>query len=199
MKVGVISVQGDVSEHVASLDNAFQSSGISGSAHAVKTPDELQPMDAIVLPGGESTAISKLLLKSGLFEAIKERGEHGMPIMGTCSGCVLMASELAGSGAGGKSARPDLLRLMDIGVSRNAFGRQRESFEANLAIEGLDKPFHAVFIRGPVIKRTWGRCKELARVNEGGVFARQGHLFAIAFHPELTDDYRIHELFLKCL
>ena len=196
MKVGVISVQGDVSEHLTSLDRAFQSSGLSGSALAVRSVEGLSAVDAIMLPGGESTAISKLLKKSGLFDAITARVEEGMPIMGTCAGCVLLARDIA---AEGEKAVPELLGLMEMEVARNAFGRQKESFELNIEIEGLEKEFHAVFIRGPVITRVWGDCRVLASVEEGAVFARQGELFAIAFHPELTPDARVHGLFLESL
>ncbi len=196
MRVGVISVQGDVSEHIASLELAFKDLGITGSIVPVKTRNALQSLDSIVLPGGESTAISKLLHKNGLFNAIRKRGEEGMPIMGTCAGCVLLAKELA---ADEHKTKPDLLALMDMEVNRNAFGRQKESFETDIDIDGLDNLFHAVFIRGPLIIKTWGNCKMLASVKEGVVFARQGCFFAMAFHPELTMDFRVHKLFLESI
>jgi 5'-phosphate synthase pdxT subunit len=197
MRVGVIGVQGDVSEHVDAVARAIREFGHRGEAIPVRRPADLARVDALTIPGGESTTISKLLVKLGLFDEIVRRArDESMPILGTCAGCILLAKE------GGEQAdrtETRLLGLMDMAVDRNAFGRQRESFEADLRVEGLDRPFHGVFIRAPSIVRTWGACTPLARVGDTIVLARQGHLIGAAFHPELSGDLRIHRTFLELI
>ncbi|HEY5538523.1 MAG TPA: pyridoxal 5'-phosphate synthase glutaminase subunit PdxT [Thermoplasmata archaeon] len=193
MRVGVVGVQGDVSEHVDAVRRAIRSGGYSADAIAVRRLSDLQRVDALTIPGGESTTISKLLVKFGLFEEVHRRAEAGMPILGTCAGCILLAKE--GDDEVSKTGTK-LLGLMDMAVDRNAFGRQRESFEADLDVTILDRPFHGVFIRAPAITRTWGRCTPLAKLGDRIVLARQDDLVASAFHPELSGDLRIHEWFL---
>ena len=193
MRVGVVGVQGDVSEHVDAVRRAIRSGGFSADAIAVRRLSDLQRVDALTIPGGESTTISKLLVKFGLFEEVHRRAEAGMPILGTCAGCILLAKE--GDDEVSKTGTK-LLGLMDMAVDRNAFGRQRESFEADLDVTILDRPFHGVFIRAPAITRTWGRCTPLAKLGDRIVLARQDDLVASAFHPELSGDLRIHEWFL---
>jgi len=194
MRIGVIGVQGDVSEHVDAVARAIREFGHTGEAVAVRRPEDLARTDGLTIPGGESTTISKLLVKLGLFDEIIRRATNeSMPILGTCAGCILLAK------AGGPQAdqtETKLLGLMDMAVDRNAFGRQRESFEVDLRVEGLDRPFRGVFIRAPAIVRTWGDCRPLARHGETIVLARQGNLIASAFHPELSGDLRIHGWFL---
>jgi 5'-phosphate synthase pdxT subunit len=151
-------------------------------------------MDAVIIPGGESTTIAKLLWRFGLHQRLVEMARTGLPIMGTCAGLVLLAKE--GDDQVQKT-ETKLLGLMDMAVDRNAFGRQRESFEAELVIDGLDSPFPAVFIRAPVITRTWGECAVASRYNESIVMARQGNLMALSFHPELSRDTRIHEMLIS--
>jgi len=195
MRIGVIGVQGDVSEHVDALRRAMRDFGYSGDAIPVRKPSDLAQVHGLTIPGGESTTISKLLVRLGLFDEIVRRvREENMPILGTCAGCILLAKE--GDVQVGKT-ETRLLSLMDMAVDRNAFGRQRESFEADLAVDGLDAPFHAVFIRAPGILRTWGPCRALARYGDRIVLARQGHLIGSAFHPELSGDLRIHRWFLE--
>jgi len=197
MRVGVIGVQGDVSEHVDAVARAMHTFGFKGEAITVRRPEDLARVDALTIPGGESTTISKLLVKLGLFDEIVRRArEEAMPIMGTCAGCILLAKD-----GGPQAARTGtrLLGLMDMAVDRNAFGRQRESFEAELQVEGLESPFPCVFIRAPAILRTWGDCKPLARYRDKIVLARQGHLIGSAFHPELAGDLRIHRWFLELI
>jgi len=193
VRVGVVGVQGDVSEHVDAVRRAIRSGGYSADAIAVRRLSDLQRVDALTIPGGESTTISKLLVKFGLFEEVHRRAEAGMPILGTCAGCILLAKE--GDDEVSKTGTT-LLGLMDMAVDRNAFGRQRESFEADLDVTILDRPFHGVFIRAPAITRTWGRCTPLAKLGDRIVLARQDDLVASAFHPELSGDLRIHEWFL---
>ena len=146
-----------------------------------------------MLPGGESTTICRQLESSGLIEELKAAALSGKPILATCAGLVLVSQEVEGEG------RVKPLGLMDIKISRNAFGPQRESFEADLQIKGLDKPYRAVFIRAPAIAQVGRNVEVLARVGEAVVAARQKNLLALAFHPELTEDPRIHQIFLKML
>src|SRR5712691_6219411 len=195
MRIGVIGVQGDVSEHVDAVARAMREYGKAGEAIAVRRPEELARVDALTIPGGESTTISKLLVKLGLFDEIVRRAtDEAMPIMGTCAGCILLAKE---AGVQAHKTKTRLLGLMDMAVDRNAFGRQRESFEADLEIEGLEKPFHCIFIRAPAILRTWGDCKPLSQYKDRIVLARQRNLIGAAFHPELSGDLRIHRGFLR--
>ena len=191
--VGVVAVQGAVTEHLEAFERAFHDSGRKGTAIPVRRPKDLEAVQALAIPGGESTTISKLLIRSGLFDRIVDRARQGMPVLGTCAGLVLLAKE------GDKEVERTntrLLGLMDMAVDRNAFGRQRESFEADIPV-GLPgpewkRPYPAVFIRSPAITRVWGRCKALARVEDVIVLAEQGNLLAAAFHPELTADTRLH-------
>ena len=195
MRIGVIGVQGDVSEHVDAVARAIRDSGRQGEAIAVRRREELDRVDALTIPGGESTTISKLLVKLGLFDEIVRRAtDEAMPIMGTCAGCILLSKD---AGAQAEKTKTRLLGLMDMAVDRNAFGRQRESFEADLQVEGLDRPFHCVFIRAPAILRTWADCTPLARYKDRIVLARQKNLIGAAFHPELSGDLRIHHWFLE--
>ncbi len=195
MNVGVVAVQGAVSEHVTAFELAMANLGVRGSVVAVRTPAGLAKVDALALPGGESTTISKLLIKSGLFDSIISRALDGMPVLGTCAGLVLLAKE--GDAQVGKTATK-LLGLMDMRVSRNAFGRQRESFEAPVKLTGLrGGPFPAVFIRAPAIESVRGGCKPLALLEGRIVAAQQGAITALAFHPELSGDLRIHERFVS--
>jgi 5'-phosphate synthase pdxT subunit len=195
MIVGVVAVQGAVSEHICAFEAALASSGIRGSAVPVRKPGELAKVDALALPGGESTTISKLLVKFGLFDEIRSRASEGMPVMGTCAGLVLLAKE--GDSQVGKTGTR-LLGLMNMRVSRNAFGRQRESFEAPVRLAGIaGGDFPAVFIRAPAIESVRGPCKPLARLEGRIVAARQGDMLALAFHPELSGDLRIHEEFVS--
>ncbi len=197
MRIGVIGVQGDVSEHVDAVARAIKEYGLSGEAFAVRQRRDLDRVDGLTIPGGESTTISKLLVKVNLFDEIVRRAtEEAMPILGTCAGCILLAKD-GGPQASKTGSR--LLGLMDMAVDRNAFGRQKESFEADLSVAGLDRPFHGVFIRAPAILRTWGECAPLARYEDRIVLARQKHLIGAAFHPELSNDFRIHRWFLEQL
>ena len=194
MRIGVIGVQGDVSEHVDAVGRAMHEYGKSGEAIAVRRREDLDRIDALTIPGGESTTISKLLVKLHLFDEIVRRAmDESMPIMGTCAGCILLSKD---AGVQAEKTETRLLGLMDMAVDRNAFGRQRESFEADLDIAGLETPFHCVFIRAPAILRTWGDCTPLSRYRDQIVLARQKNLIGSAFHPELSGDLRIHRWFL---
>ncbi len=186
MKVGVLALQGDVSEHVAALR------ALDADPVEVRTPSDLAPVDAMVLPGGESTTMSLLLESSGLFEPMAERIHHGMPTFGTCAGMILLANEVL-------DGRPDQrsFAALEIAVRRNAFGRQVDSFETSLPVAGVSGgPVEAVFIRAPFVERAGEGVEVLATVDGHPVLVRQGHVLAAAFHPELSDDLRVHELFL---
>jgi 5'-phosphate synthase pdxT subunit len=184
VKVGVLALQGAVREHVA----AFAELG----AHPVevRTPEDLSGVDALVLPGGESTTMSLLLESSGLFGPIVDRLADGMPAFGTCAGMILLATDVL-------DGRPDqrFFGAIDLTVRRNAFGRQVDSFETTLDVAG--QPFDAVFIRAPFVERAGDDVDVLASVDGHPVLCRSGNVLVSAFHPELSDDLRIHELFMS--
>jgi len=188
MRVGVIAFQGAVSEHMHMVDAVLG----SGSALAVRRAGELDGVSAAIIPGGESTTIGRLMRNSGVFEKLKQLGDGGFPIWGTCAGMIMLAKE------GDEQAKRtgELLGLMDMKVKRNAFGRQRESFEEELELEGMGR-LHCVFIRAPAAERVYGKCRAIAHLGEYVVAAEQGNLLATAFHPELTNDLRLHRYFLE--
>jgi 5'-phosphate synthase pdxT subunit len=190
LRIGVLALQGDVSEHVLALERALSG---RGEVVEVRRPGQMKECQALALPGGESTAISRQLERSGLAEELVDAAKEGKPILATCAGLVLLSREVQGDG------RVRALGLMDTQISRNDFGPQRESFEADLDIKGLDRPYRAVFIRAPAIVRAGPDVEVLARVGGAIVAARQGNLLALAFHPELTEDTRVHQLFLNML
>ena len=194
MKAGVISVQGAAPEHVAGLKVAMANLGIAGDVVSVRKATDLEGISCLVLPGGESTTISKLLRRFDLFDRIIDLANGGLPIMGTCAGCVLLSKE---GDDQVERTETELLKLMDMAVDRNAFGRQRESFEVMLSIDGMADPFPAIFIRAPLITKVWGKCEPLARHSSCIVMAKQDNLLALSFHPELSDDARIHEMLLR--
>lgn len=193
MKAGVVSVQGAFPEHINTFNRAFASLGIKGETVPIRRRKDLDGVDCLALPGGESTTISKLLKRFEIFQDLVEMGESGVPIMGTCAGLVLLSK---GGDEQVRSTGTELLGLMDMRVKRNAFGRQRESFEANIEIEGLTSPFPAIFIRAPVIEEVWGECRPLSIYEGKIVMARQGNLLALSFHPELCSDTRLHEMLI---
>ncbi len=195
VSIGVLAVQGAVSEHITAMTNTLRETNTSGNVFFVNNIDDIKKIDALILPGGESTAISNILYKNGMYEVIKKRiNDNNLPIMGTCAGCVILAKELAD-----EDNKVKLLQVMDMQVARNSFGRQRESFEKNIMIEGFSEPYKAVFIRAPTIKRVWGECKVLAKIEKEIIMARQDKFLALSFHPELTDDLRVHKYFLDMI
>jgi len=197
MKIGIIALQGDVSEHVSSLNFAIENVGVDAGVIEIRRPEQMDSLDALLIPGGESTTIAKQLKRFGLSEPIRNMAGTGKPIMGTCAGAVLLAS---GGDEEVERTGTKLLELMPYSVKRNSFGRQKDSFEADLEVAGFDSPFHAVFIRAPLITEVWGDTEVLARLNGDVVMVRSKNRLALSFHPELTEDTRIHALFLKmCL
>ena len=185
--VGVLAIQGDYREHRLLLES------LGADVKEIRLPDQLDDVDGLIIPGGESTTIVQLIDIYKMREKLRERVlQEGMPTWGTCAGMIVMAQKLS-------DHRPDPIKLMNIEVSRNAFGRQVDSFETDLEIEGMDgPPYHAIFIRAPVVD-TIGEGVEIISSLEDGrpVAVRQGHMLATAFHPELTDDPRMHKLFLQ--
>jgi 5'-phosphate synthase pdxT subunit len=182
MLVGVLGLQGDVAEHVKALEELL------GDARVVKKASHIKGLSGLIIPGGESTTIGKLMVKYGLPEAIKE---YRPAIYGTCAGAILLAKKIVGSSQFS-------LGLMDISVERNAYGRQRESFEADISIPALgSRPFRGVFIRAPVIKKTGKNVEVLAEHMGSPVLVRQGRCLASTFHPELTGDLRVHKYFVS--
>lgn len=184
MKIGVLALQGAVREHIRLLEMA------GAEAVAVKRADELADLDGLVIPGGESTTIGKLMQQYGLREPIMRLHEQGKPIFGTCAGLIMIAKRV-------ENLDEPHLDLMDIDVKRNAFGRQRESFEADLAIQGVADVFPAVFIRAPYIEKVGEGVEVLSVIEDKIVAARQDRLLCAAFHPELTDDVRFHAYFVE--
>lgn len=187
MKIGVLSVQGAVSEHLAHLTDC------EVEAVAVKSIETLNTVNGLIIPGGESTTIGKLIEIFGLADSIRERSAEGsLAVFGTCAGMVLMAKEISD----GIEGQPRL-GLMDIKVKRNAFGRQRESFETEIDFDTFGHPLVGVFIRAPVIEEVAADVKVLAKMPEGVIAASQGNLLTTSFHPELTEDLRVHQYFVK--
>jgi 5'-phosphate synthase pdxT subunit len=185
-KIGVLAIQGDFLEHGKMLD------AISIDWSEVKLPDQLEGLDGLIIPGGESTTIVQLMDIYGFRDAIKRRSSEGMAVWGTCAGMIVIARKLL-------DRRPEPLGLMNIEVSRNAFGRQVDSFETDIQVSSIEgDPIHAIFIRAPVVTNVGPEVEIIAEVEDGKpVAVKQGKLMATSFHPELTDDTRLHELFCR--
>jgi 5'-phosphate synthase pdxT subunit len=184
----VLALQGDTREHLAALREA------GAEALTVRRQAELDSVDALVIPGGESTAMTHLLRAFELLEPLRSRLADGMPAYGSCAGMILLASEILDAGAAGRDAAP--LKGIDMTVRRNAFGRQVDSFEGDIAFDGLEGPVHAVFIRAPWVERVGPEVKVLGRAADHVVAVRQDKMLATSFHPEMTGDRRIHRLFV---
>ena len=187
-RIGVLAQQGAFAEHVAMLGR------LGMEAVLVRLPQELHDLDGLIIPGGESTTICRLMRDYELLEPLRKLGKQGLPIMGTCAGLILVAKEVS-------EFKLETLSIMDISVKRNAFGRQVDSFEADLEIPAIGgSSFHAVFIRAPCIEKVGNGVEVLARLPDGVcVAARQGNVVALAFHPELTEDLRLHDYFCSII
>ena len=186
MLIGVLAIQGDFIEHI----NILQTLGVE--CREIRLPEQLSDVEGLIIPGGESTTLSRLLTRYNLRQPIKKLAIDGKPLWGTCAGMIMMASEITEND-------PVPLEIMDIGVQRNAFGRQIDSFEQELEITGFDEtPYHAIFIRAPVIKRVGSGVSIMASLQDGRpVAVQQANLMATSFHPELTKDSRFHTHFLN--
>lgn len=185
MKVGVLALQGDVPEHVRALEAA------GATPIEVKDAEALGEVDGLIIPGGESTTIGKLIERFGLIEPLRERIDAGMPAWGTCAGLILMAREVVG-----RQSVPVSIGCLSVSVERNAYGRQVDSFESDIDVSGFDSPFRAVFIRAPVIGSVGVDVEVLASHDGVPVLVRQGRMLGSSFHPEMTGDTRVHELFV---
>ena len=187
-RVGVLALQGGFAAHAAILQR------LAVGVDEVRTAEQLAAVDALVMPGGESTTMSMLLDRSGLLEPLKERLDAGMGVLGTCAGMILLATEVVDG-----RADQHALGLVDMTVRRNAYGTQIESFEADIEVDGLEAPFHAVFIRAPAVERIGPDVEVLARHEDRPVLCRSGQATVAAFHPELSGDERLHARFLANL
>jgi pyridoxal 5'-phosphate synthase pdxT subunit len=194
MIIGVLALQGDFREHIQML----RSLGVE--TREVRTRKDLEGLDGLIIPGGESTTIGKIATEYGLIEPIRELIDEGKPVWGTCAGMIVLAKDVG--------MRQPLIGAMDVRVKRNAFGRQVDSFEADLDVPALDnphngagsKPFHAIFIRAPLMEAAGPGVEVLAKLDDGAIVAaRQGNLLVTSFHPELTGDTRFHRFFLEKL
>jgi 5'-phosphate synthase pdxT subunit len=185
-RIGVLGLQGDVREHLRLL------ASLDVEPVEVKTPERLASVDALVIPGGESTTIGKMAVRFGLLEPLRSAIQEGLPTYGTCAGMILLAGAIT------EGDQP-LIGALDVVVRRNAFGRQNESFETDLEVDGLESPFHAVFIRAPWIEKVGSEVEVLAAIGDHPVMVRQGRLLATSFHPELTGDGRIHRMLVDMI
>lgn len=184
--VGVLALQGDFREHLAVVD------GLGAVGRPIRLPEHLDGLDALIIPGGESTTIGKLAVRWGLIDPLRQMISHGLPTYGTCAGLIFCAAAIT------EGDQP-LLGCLDVVVERNAFGRQNDSFETDIDIVGLDSPFHAVFIRAPWVAKVGSGVDVLATVDDHPVMVRQGNIIGTSFHPELTSDTRIHRMLLDAI
>ncbi len=186
--IGVLALQGAFDAHVQHLN------ALGVDVRLVKTDADLDEIDGLIIPGGESTTMSNLLVASGLGKTLSKKIDDGFPVFGTCAGMIMMANSII-------DGRPDqiVLNAMDIQVRRNGYGRQNDSFEQDINIESFDVPFHALFIRAPIIEKMANDVEVLSSVNGHPVLVRQGSALASSFHPELVSDLRVHEIFLSMI
>ncbi|WP_297487544.1 pyridoxal 5'-phosphate synthase glutaminase subunit PdxT [Thermococcus sp.] len=193
VRVGVIGLQGDVSEHIDAAKRTLENLGVSGEVIWLRRKEQLEGISAIIIPGGESTTISRLMVENGLLEPVRKLGEEGLPIMGTCAGLIMLSKEVIGA-----TPEQKFLALLDVRVNRNAYGRQVDSFEAPVKLAFSDEPFIGVFIRAPrIVELLSDRVKPIAWLGDRVVGVEQDNIIGLEFHPELTDDTRVHEYFLR--
>ena len=196
LNLGVLSIQGDVQENLLSTKAAIDELGIDGKVTDVKTPEEISQLDGLIIPGGESTTIGQLSLVNGSLKTIKEKIENGMPVLGICAGMILL-SKTADDRVVGKTDQP-LLDILDIKLERNSFGRQQESFEADVSMDSINIPkFNGVFIRAPSVSDVGSDIEVLSKFNERIVAVKKGNVIGTAFHPELTRDVSVHKYFVN--
>jgi 5'-phosphate synthase pdxT subunit len=187
LHAGVVAVQGDVSEHTRAIERAAAAHGREATVHEIRHAGVVPDCDVLLMPGGESTTISRLLHQEGIAPEVEAHVAAGKPVLATCAGLIVAARDA-------KDDRVDTLDIVDVTVDRNAFGRQVDSFEAPLDVTGLDEPFPAVFIRAPIIDEVGPEVEVLAKWDGRPVAVRDGPVLATSFHPELTDDVRVHRL-----
>ena len=195
VNIGIIGVQGAILEHANTIKRLFSETNTDGEIFIIRDKNQLEKVDGLIIPGGETTTISKILVKTGLYDKILDRIKRkNIAIMGTCAGCVVLSEKIINS-----SSEIKCLNAIKMHVKRNAFGRQKESFEQEINIKGFSKPYNAIFIRAPIIEKTFDDCEILAKINNNIIMVRQDKFLAISFHPELTDDLRIHKYFLDII
>lgn len=198
LNVGILSIQGDIQENLVSTLSAIDELGLDVKVSKVKTPHEISQLDGLIIPGGESTTIGQLSLVNGSLKILKEKIESGMPVLGICAG-MIMLSKTADDRVVGKTDQP-LLGILDIKLERNSFGRQKESFEANVSMNSIGIPkFNGVFIRAPSISDVGSDIEILSKFNERVVAVKKGNIIGTAFHPELTDDTSLHKYFVNMI
>jgi len=196
LNIGVLAIQGDVQENIISTKKALEELKIEGKITDVKTSEEIQKLDGLIIPGGESTTIGQLSLVNSSLKEIKEKIANGMPVLGICAGMILL-SKTADDRVVGKTNQP-LLDSLDVKLERNSFGRQRESFEADISMDSINIPnFRGVFIRAPSVSDTGSEVQVLAKFNEKIVAIKKGNIIGTAFHPELTSDVSLHKYFVN--
>ena len=194
-KIGILAIQGDVIENVSSLVASIADLNETATVHVVKTPEEISEMDGLVIPGGESTTIGQMALVNGALKEVKSKVESGMPVLGICAGMVLLANN-ASDKVVGKTEQP-LFDFLDVTLERNSFGRQRQSFEANVSMDSIGiSNYNGVFIRAPAISSA-GDVEVLAKLDDKVVAIKKGNIIGTSFHPELTEDLAVHKYFVK--
>lgn len=195
LNIGILAIQGDVAENLAATRLAMEDLGIEGTVTEVKSPEQISDLDGLVIPGGESTVIGTLSLVNGALKKIKEKIASGMPVLGTCAGMIVL-SKKAKDRVVGEMEQP-LLDYLDVRIERNAFGRQKDSFEADISLDKIGiHNFRGVFIRAPSVIDAGKDVEVLAKIDEKIVAVRQGKIIGTSFHPELTQDLSIHKYFL---
>ena len=196
LDIGILALQGDVAENLMSTLEAMNELGIDGSVSQVKTPDQISALDGLIIPGGESTMMGQLSITNGAMNSLKEKIESGMPVFGICAGMILLAKNSKDRVLG--ATEQPLLDALDVEIERNSFGRQKDSFEAEISLEPIDIPsFQGVFIRAPAVLRTGSGVETLGKFNEKIIAVKQGNILATSFHPELTRDVSLHKQFVK--
>ena len=198
MNIGILALQGDVTENFMSTMLAMNELGVDGSVSQVKTPDQISALDGLIIPGGESTMMGQLSMVNGAMNVLKEKIESGLPVLGICAGMILLSKNSKDRVVG--STKQPLLDALDVEIERNSFGRQKDSFEAEISLDNMDIPsFQGVFIRAPAVLHTGSDVETLAKFNEKIIAVKQGNIIATSFHPELTKDVSIHRHFVEMI
>lgn len=198
LNVGVLAIQGDVAENILATKTALKELNIKGIVNSVKTPEEISQLDGLIIPGGESTTIGQLSLLNTSLKKIKEKIEEGMPVLGICAGMILL-SKIADDRIVGQTNQP-LLGYLDIKLERNSFGRQRDSFEADISLDSINIPkFNGIFIRAPIVTDVGSDVEVLSKFNGKIVAVKKGNVIGTSFHPELTQDVSLHKYFVNLI
>jgi len=198
LNIGVLSIQGDVEENISHTKDALLELKTEGMVNSVKTPEQIEQLDGLIIPGGESTTIGQLSLVNGSLKKIKEKIDSGMPVLGICAGLILLARS-SKDRILGETDQP-LLEILDVKVERNSFGRQRDSFESEVSMEPIEIPkFNGVFIRAPSVVDIGDKVEIISKINQKIIAVKQGKILGTSFHPELTNDTSLHKYFIKMI